>query len=116
MLLKVKHTELEDVTKTMTTDGDAYDSEIENMLKQIEKLRLIWQGQDAKIFCDNAESYFTKMKNIPKALRNMSTFIVKTNNGYTEKDDEFSKELETEATNYDEPNIDNEFATIPGSN
>ena len=35
----------------------------------------------------------TKMKNIPVALRNMSTFIEKTNKGYTEKDEEFSKEL-----------------------
>ncbi len=116
MLLKVKHEELDGVLKTMNTDGDTYDSEIDNMLKQIEKLQTIWQGQDAEIFCKNATEYITKMKNIPVALRNMSTFIEKTNKGYTEKDEEFSKELETEATNYDEQDSNNEFSTVPGSN
>lgn len=102
MVLKVKHDELHDVLSIMEKDGDVYDTEIENMLDQIEKLRTIWLGQDAKIFCDNVHDYVEKMKNIPIALRNMSTFIKKTNNGYTENDESFSKELETEATNYDE--------------
>lgn len=116
MLLKVKHEELNGVLKTMVTDGDAYDSEIDNMLKQIEILKTIWQGDDAEIFCKNVGDYITKMKNIPIALRNMSKFIDKANNGYTENDEAFSKELETEATNYDETDSNNEFSTVPGSN
>lgn len=102
MLLKVRHEELYDVVNTMEKDGDAYDTEIDNMLKEIEKLRTIWQGQDAKIFCDNAQNYITKMKNIPVALRNMSTFTKKVNGGYSDNDESFSKELETEANNYEE--------------
>lgn len=109
MLLKVKHEELHDVLNTMVKDGDAYDTEIEKMLGEIEKLRTIWQGQDATVFCDNVHAYITKMKNIPIALRNMSTFIDKANNGYTEKDEEFSKELEKEAFNYDEQSSNNQF-------
>jgi uncharacterized protein YukE len=116
MLLKVKHEELENVTGVMVKDGDAYDIEIDKMLEQIEKLRTIWQGKDAEIFCDNVTNYITKMKNIPKCLRNMSKFVNNVNNGYTEQDESFSKELETEANNYDEgPSSDNEFSTIPGS-
>lgn len=102
MLLKVKHEELRGVLNTMKKDGDAYDTEIEKMLSEIDKLRTIWQGQDATIFCDNVHAYITKMKNIPIALRNMSTFINKANNGYEENDESFSKELQTEVDNYDE--------------
>ncbi len=102
MVLKVKHEELYNVVDVMEKDSDAYDTEIENMLKEIEKLRTIWQGQDAKIFCDNIYNYVTKMKNIPIALRNMSKFTRKVNGGYSDNDDSFSKELETEANNYEE--------------
>lgn len=116
MLLKVKHEELDGVLNVMKKDGDAYDVEIENMLQQIEKLRTIWKGADATIFCDNAKSYITKMKNIPICLRNMSKFTKQANSGYTEKDESFSKDLETEATNYDEPIGNNEYGTIPRSN
>ena len=105
MELKVKHDELHGVLGTMKKDGDSYDTEIENMLKQIDKLRLIWKGQDANVFCDKAYEYITKMKNIPIALRNMSTFVEKANNGYTENDESFSKELETEVANYDEQQL-----------
>lgn len=102
MLLKVKHEELNNVTGVMVKDGEAYDTEIKNMLEQIDKLRTIWKGQDAEIFCDNVTNYITKMKNIPICLRNMSKFVNDVNNGYTEQDEAFSKELEVEANNYDE--------------
>jgi uncharacterized protein YukE len=102
MLLKVKHEELNNVTGVMVKDGEAYDTEIKNMLEQIDKLRTIWKGQDAEIFCDNVTNYITKMKNIPICLRNMSKFVNDVNNGYTEQDEAFGKELEVEANNYDE--------------
>lgn len=116
MVIKVKHDELRNVQNVMKTDGELYDEEIKNMLEQVEKLRNIWQGDDAVQFCDHLNAYVTKMKNIPIALRNMSTFMEKTNNGFCDKDQEFSKELETEANNYDEQGSDNGFSTVPGSN
>ena len=116
MLLKVKYDELEDVTKSMTNDSDSYDTEIDKMLKEIAKLSTIWEGQDAEIFCRHFTEYLTRMKQIPAVLRNMSKFIDKASKGYSENDDKFSRDLEKEATNYDEQDSDNEFSTVPGSN
>ena len=107
MLLKVKHEELDGVQKTMVKDGDSYDTEIDNILKQLDILKTIWQGQDSDIFMKHVVGYVEKMKNIPIALRNMSKFVDKANKGYTEKDEEFSKDLQKEATNYDEQSSNN---------
>ena len=107
MSIKAKHEELNNVFDVMTKDGDSYDVEIEKMLKEVEELRTIWSGVDAKAFCDNFEGYLTKMKNIPIALRNMSKYGKKVDRGYIENDEAFAKELEKEATNYDEPNANN---------
>jgi len=102
MLLKVKHAELKNVAKTMKTDSELYDVEIENILKQIEKLRGVWQGVDSEEFCNNFEVYVTKMKNIPVAMRNMLKVMDAANQGYEENDEAFGKALKVEATNYDE--------------
>ena len=102
MLIKMKHEELSNFKDVMVKDGDSYDAEIKSMLNQIAILRTIWQGDDAKEFCDNAERYFTKMKNIPIALRNMSRFVNQVNKDYTEADEAFARELRTEVGNYNE--------------
>ncbi len=102
MELKVKHEELQNVLSTMRKDGDAYNVEIDNLLKQIEELKTIWQGQDADQFCSNVSLYVEKMKKIPVALRQMSGVVEKANIGYSDNDEEFSKELQTEVDNYDE--------------
>ena len=102
MIIKVKHDELKNVKDVMARDGNAYDEEIKSMLNQISILRGIWQGDDAKEFCDNAEDYFTKMKTIPIALRNMSRFIDSVDKDLTEADEQFARELRTEVGNYNE--------------
>lgn len=114
MKLKVKQKELNDVVDVMKKGGDDYDTEIDNMLEQIEKLRHVWIGTDATVFCDNVEGYITKMKNIPICLRNMSKYTKEANAGYKEKDDEYAKELNKEATNYDEPNANNKRDRVSG--
>ena len=102
MGIKVKHDELNNVKDVMKKDGNAYDDEIKSMLDQIAILRTIWQGDDAKEFCDNAEDYFTRMKTIPIALRNMSRFIGTVDKDITEADEQFARELRTEVGNYNE--------------
>ena len=116
MKLKVKQKELTDVTDIMKKGGEDYDAEIESMLKEIEKLRKIWIGEDATIFCDKVSAYITKMKNIPVCLRNMSDFTKKSITQYKEKDEAYAKEMNKEANNFDEPNGNYERATIPRSN
>ncbi len=102
MLLKVKHAELNEVAKTMRTDSELIDEEIEKMEKSLDKLRVIWQGDDAVQFCDHLNEYLAKMKNIPIAQRNMLKVMDVANKGYEENDEAFGKALKTEAQNYDE--------------
>ncbi len=105
MILKVKHEDLNNVNKVMDSDSEILDKEIDSMAEQIEKLRTVWIGGDAKIFCDNFEHYLARMKGIPIALNNMAKFVKKANGGYEENDMKFSKELEKEANNYDEDRL-----------
>ena len=102
MLLKVKHNELNQVSDTIKNDSEAYDVEIEKMLKNIETLKGIWQGDDADTFCENATEYITKMKNITVAMRNMNKVITAANKGYEDNDEAFGSALKVEAENYEE--------------
>ena len=106
MKLKVKHEELNAVADVMTKDGDAYDVEIDNILKQISRLRNIWLGVDSVEFCNNFEAYMTNMKNIPIALRNMSKVTKGIDSAYVEKDEAFCNEVRTEVGKHDEPSYD----------
>lgn len=101
-VIKVKHEELKNVKNVMKNDGDSLDQELDALLKNIEKLRTIWQGQDSDFFCNNTLAYIDKMKKIPVAMRTISDFIDKADNGYSDHDEAFSRELQTEVDNYDE--------------
>lgn len=101
-MLKVKHNELKEVSNTLVKDSEAYDTEITNMLNNIETLRGIWQGEDASVFCDNVSEYISKMSNISIAMRNMSNAITTVDGGYEAFDETFSNSLLEEAGNYDE--------------
>jgi WXG100 family type VII secretion target len=101
-MIKMRHGEVEDVKRIIDNDEVELDDEIKKMEEQKEILKRIWQGQDADLFIKNFDDYLTKMKGVPVALRNISGFMKKANGDFKDKDDEFSKELEKEANNYDE--------------
>lgn len=102
MILKVKHEELKNVTDLMKKDAEALSEEINNVLSQIEFLKSVWEGSDSTIFYNNAYNYFNKMTTIAVAIQNLSKFIDKANNNYEERDESFSRELDTEVDNYEQ--------------
>lgn len=102
MLLKVDHDELEKVCDNIRKDGDYLFKEIETMSNELENLKNVWQGEDADSFYANFSSYLNKLGNIPKYLGVVDNFINKINNKYTENDEAFSKELDTEVDNYEQ--------------
>ena len=102
MIIKVKHNELNQVSNTLKKDSDACAVEIENILKNIEELKGVWQGEDANIFCENLRIYVTNMKNIPIAMNNMSNAINTSDNGYKVCDEKYGEALKAEANNYEE--------------
>ena len=101
-MIKIRHGEVEDVRNVMDKDEVELDDEIKKMEEQKDILKRVWQGQDADLFIKNFEDYLTKMKGVPVAIRNISMFMKKANGDFKDKDDEFSKELDKEADNYDE--------------
>lgn len=101
MILKVKHGELKNIADVIKLDGNKLDDEVDELLKKLEVLESIWQGQDSTMFCSNVHAYLDKMKTLPVAMRNISTFIVKTDTNYAEHDAAFARELKSEAENYE---------------
>ena len=101
MILKVKHGELKEIADVIKLDGNKLDEEVDELLKKLEVLESIWQGQDSTMFCSNVHAYLDKMKTLPVAMRNISTFIAKTDTNYAEHDAAFARELIAEAENYE---------------
>ena len=121
MILKVKHGELKNIADVIKLDGNKLDDEVDELLKKYKKLEAkmkllqaenellkklevlesIWQGQDSTMFCSNVHAYLDKMKTLPVAMRNISTFIAKTDTNYAEHDAAFARELKSEAENYE---------------
>ena len=101
MILKVKHGELKNIADVIKLDGNKLDDEVDDLLKKLEVLESIWQGQDSTMFCSNVHAYLDKMKTLPVAMRNISTFIAKTDTNYAEHDAAFARELKSEAENYE---------------
>ncbi len=106
VLIKVDHEELDVVRNSMKTDGELLSEEITNLMSELEKLRGIWQGVDADTFYNNVLNYLTKMKSIPAYLDVVNKFISRINDKYTDNDEAFSRELNTEVDDY-ERNINN---------
>ena len=102
MKFNVKHTELKEVSDTILKDSEDYSTQIDNMISLVDNLRSVWSGEDALIFCDNFDSYLSKMKNIPIAMRNMSNAMNTVNKGYQYYDEMFGNALNREANNYEE--------------
>lgn len=102
MVIKVGHDGLYEFAKTTKKDKEDYEREIEKMQAQIEILRGIWIGEDAKIFCDKAHDYIENMKKITHSMGAIYTFSEKANKSFAEADLEFAKKLNEEANNYEE--------------
>ena len=97
MILKVNPDELNNVSNNIKKDVDVFNTEIEKINGNIEKLKLIWQGEDADRFNENFTGFVNKMKSVPNTLDVLSKTCDNTNRGYQEIDLEISSELKGEA-------------------
>jgi WXG100 family type VII secretion target len=102
MDIKVKHEELNNFQKTIDDGKEELTDAIEKMRDQVKILRTAWEGPDSNAFCDNFDYYLEKMDNLPIVLGNMSKFTSTYNKDIEEKDESFKRELDKEATKYDD--------------
>ena len=101
MLVRVKHNELNQFAKDISNNSSDLDIEIDNMLKELDVLKSVWQGQDSNIFYKNLYNYLNKMKLISHTMNVFSEFIVQSDKMYVEQDEAFARRLQQEV-NYDE--------------
>ena len=100
--IKVKHEELNHFQKNIDDGKDSFEDMIKKLREQVVVLRSAWTGTAATTFCDNFDYYLDKMDNIPVVMGNMSKFTKTYNKDIEEKDDSFKRELDKEATKYDD--------------
>ena len=100
MNLKVRYSELKNFSNVIDKDSAIIDAEINNVLKNLDKLMNVWQGYDADQFHEHATAYFTTMRNIPKAMRNMTKSISTAVDGYHSAEDSFNQMLRGESERY----------------
>lgn len=106
MNLKVKHNELNNVKDTVKSDAEKIDAEINYWISSIEKLKTIWQGEDATVFYNKATTYVQRMKVITECFRTMSEFMGDANVLYEDVDNSMKDELEKESMN---ENLEKEY-------
>ena len=102
MEIKVKHEELKDFQKKIDDGKNDLTDLIKQLKKQVQVLRTAWKGTAGNEFCDNFDYYLEKMDNLPIVLGNMSKFTSTYNKDIEEKDESFKRELDKEATKYDD--------------
>ncbi len=100
MELKVKYSEVKNFADVIIKDSVTIDEEINNVLKDLDKLTTIWKGYDADKFHEHATAYFTTMRNIPKAMRNIDRSINAALAGYRDSESAFSAMLRGESERY----------------
>lgn len=101
MLIKADNEELTMFTKTMEKDASDLEIEIGNMIKAIERLGNIWQGQDASVFTTNVTNYLEKMKVMPKGITTLSKVTDRINKEYKERDEAFAGQLREVRNKYE---------------
>jgi WXG100 family type VII secretion target len=102
MDIKVKHEELNNFQKKIDEGKEDLADLIKQMKEQNQILKTAWEGPDSTAFCDNFDYYLEKMDNLPIVLGNLSKFTKTYNKDIEEKDDSFKRELDKEATKYDD--------------
>ena len=100
MELKVRFSEVKNFADVIIKDSVTIDEEIDNILEDLDKLTTIWKGYDADKFHEHATAYFTTMKNIPRAMRNIDKSIGAALESYNNSEAAFSSLLKGERERY----------------
>lgn len=105
MDLRVNHEELKNFYDNSNNESDYLKEKIDFWLKKIEELKVIWQGNAAEEFFQNAESYFERMKLIPEFYDSVNNFVIKANREYKDTDKESKKNFQKVAKEWDDKNV-----------
>ncbi|MBR1385226.1 MAG: WXG100 family type VII secretion target [Bacilli bacterium] len=93
MRMRVNHEMLNDVIKVSLADYQALFKEIEDMEKEINNLKNIWQGEEAAIFYTRIDNYLGNLKSIPETYNTFAKFMTRANKLYKEADNNFADDI-----------------------
>lgn len=107
MNIKIDFEELDEVRRITDKNKEELGYEIDRLLKSLERLKNIWQGEDFDKFYDNAYNYINRMKILCKFMETTNEFMESVENSYREQDGEFSNSLKEEEAKLDGKNSNN---------
>ena len=105
MKVRVEYDELEYITKSTDNDKSELELEINKLLESLEKMKDMWQGEDADIYYDKAFNYIKRMKVLCGFMNSTSDLIKYGAGQYQKQDQSFSRDLNKEV-------VDNELDHI----
>ena len=94
MTIKADYQEINNTVLLMDENYNTLNSEIDNILKNLDGLKNLWQGEDADIYYNNAIDYMNNMKSIPEIYKSLSDVIKTMNQNYKELDKDYATSLE----------------------
>ena len=83
-------------------ESDAFHTELNVWVDQIERLKDIWTGEDADIFYRKIEEYITKLRMVSETEKNLGKLLRTSYSSYEDQDSEFMLELKKDNEQYDD--------------
>lgn len=99
MKLRVEYDELEYMSNKIKKDKDSLEKEINTLLSSLERLKLVWQGDDVDKFHEKAYQYINRMKVLTYFLDTTGEFIDYGSIQYQNQDSSFANNLKREVVN-----------------
>lgn len=93
MKLMVKNDELDNVLERLSDNEIDLQKQLEELQKQIERLKEIWQGEDANALYNKAESYLEFLDFLPVVYNTLSSLMNAANNKYRVIDSDYANML-----------------------
>ena len=101
MKIKADYKELHNTVLSINENSDILESEIENIISQVDNLKQLWQGDDANAYYKNISDYMNNMKLIPDTYRALLNLIEQMNHNYEEIDKDYVAAIEKAVVNHE---------------
>ncbi len=102
MDIEVDTEQLKEMEIDINRSADSFSEEIDWWKEQIERLKNVWQGEDAEIFYSKIDPYLIKLNMVSESERMIGKAIKNSYEMYEEKDNLFTMELRKNNSQYDD--------------
>ena len=93
--------ELKRTERTLSNSSESFKEYLTEWRNEIDTLKTIWSGDDANVFYSKMEEYLSKLDLVSETTSAFSSTFNTSYTIYESKDNEFSKELDSENQQYE---------------